>query len=154
MPQTLDHLEDNIRRVIADIRPQMLEKVIENWTPRLDYIRSSRGRPSKPDCRQAPTLCKIQLGSPKPDFAGGPKCSPLRHYLYLRQRLNCECQWVTLRIYKRTIDDEAHDYELSSSNQNETSANPPILKFPHGANIKEICFSVDLTCLSLSIRRI
>ncbi|GFW95986.1 retrovirus-related Pol polyprotein from transposon TNT 1-94 [Trichonephila clavipes] len=31
-PQTLDHLEDNIRRVIADIRPQMLENVIENWT--------------------------------------------------------------------------------------------------------------------------
>ncbi|GFX44181.1 uncharacterized protein TNCV_4119771 [Trichonephila clavipes] len=29
-PQTLDYLEDNIRRVIADIRPQMLEKVIEN----------------------------------------------------------------------------------------------------------------------------
>ncbi|GFV21795.1 DUF4817 domain-containing protein, partial [Trichonephila clavipes] len=25
-PQTLDHLEDKIRRVIADIRPQMLEK--------------------------------------------------------------------------------------------------------------------------------
>ncbi|GFS97114.1 hypothetical protein TNCV_184621 [Trichonephila clavipes] len=24
-PQTLDHLEDNIRRVIADIWPQMLE---------------------------------------------------------------------------------------------------------------------------------
>ncbi|GFU32851.1 putative DD41D transposase [Trichonephila clavipes] len=37
-PQTLDHLEDNIRRVIAYIRPQMLEKVIENWTSRLDYI--------------------------------------------------------------------------------------------------------------------
>ncbi|GFU49777.1 DUF4817 domain-containing protein [Trichonephila clavipes] len=41
--QTLDHLEDNIRRVIADIRPQMLEKVIENWTSRLDYIQASRG---------------------------------------------------------------------------------------------------------------
>ncbi|GFW51981.1 hypothetical protein TNCV_1189121 [Trichonephila clavipes] len=41
-PQTLDYLEDNIRRVIADIRPQMLEKVIENWTSRLDYIRASR----------------------------------------------------------------------------------------------------------------
>ncbi|GFU92612.1 putative DD41D transposase [Trichonephila clavipes] len=40
-PQTLDHLEDNIRRVIADIRPQMLEKVIENWTSKLDYIRGS-----------------------------------------------------------------------------------------------------------------
>ncbi|GFX29178.1 putative DD41D transposase [Trichonephila clavipes] len=42
-PQTLDHLEDNIPCVIADIRPQMLEKVIENWTSRLDYIRASRG---------------------------------------------------------------------------------------------------------------
>ncbi|GFV95019.1 uncharacterized protein TNCV_1030171 [Trichonephila clavipes] len=44
-PQTPDHLEDNIRRVIADIRPQMLEKVIENWTSRLDYIRASGGSP-------------------------------------------------------------------------------------------------------------
>ncbi|GFX80209.1 histone-lysine N-methyltransferase SETMAR [Trichonephila clavipes] len=44
-PQTLDHLEENIRRVKADIRPQMLEKVIENWTSRLDYIRASRGSP-------------------------------------------------------------------------------------------------------------
>ncbi|GFT13581.1 putative DD41D transposase [Trichonephila clavipes] len=43
--QTLDHLEDNIRRVIADIRPQMLEKIIENWTSRLDYIRASLGSP-------------------------------------------------------------------------------------------------------------
>ncbi|GFU34650.1 ig-like domain-containing protein [Trichonephila clavipes] len=42
-PQTLDHLEDSICRVIADIRPQMLEKVIENWTSRFDYIRASRG---------------------------------------------------------------------------------------------------------------
>ncbi|GFT19293.1 putative DD41D transposase [Trichonephila clavipes] len=41
-PQTLDHLEDNIRRVIADIRLQMLEKVIEKLTSRLDYIRASR----------------------------------------------------------------------------------------------------------------
>ncbi|GFW86677.1 transposable element Tc3 transposase [Trichonephila clavipes] len=44
-PQTLDHLEDNIRLVIADIRPQMLGKVIENWTFRFDYIRASRGSP-------------------------------------------------------------------------------------------------------------
>ncbi|GFX13159.1 DUF4817 domain-containing protein [Trichonephila clavipes] len=42
-PQTLDHLEDNIRRVIANIRPQMLQKVIENRKSRLDYIRASRG---------------------------------------------------------------------------------------------------------------
>ncbi|GFX30729.1 DUF4817 domain-containing protein [Trichonephila clavipes] len=44
-PQTLDHSKDNIRRVIADLRQQMLEKVIENWTSRLDYIRASRGSP-------------------------------------------------------------------------------------------------------------
>ncbi|GFW39312.1 putative DD41D transposase [Trichonephila clavipes] len=44
-PQTLDHFEDNIHCVIADIRPQMLEKVIENWTSRLDYIQASRGSP-------------------------------------------------------------------------------------------------------------
>ncbi|GFY25970.1 hypothetical protein TNCV_1917201 [Trichonephila clavipes] len=42
-PQTLDYLEDNIRRVIADIRSQMLEKVIENWTSKMDYIRANRG---------------------------------------------------------------------------------------------------------------
>ncbi|GFS99405.1 uncharacterized protein TNCV_1602071 [Trichonephila clavipes] len=44
-PKTLDHLEDNILRVSADLRPQMLEKVIENWTSRLDYIRTSPGSP-------------------------------------------------------------------------------------------------------------
>ncbi|GFS95952.1 uncharacterized protein TNCV_4277451 [Trichonephila clavipes] len=36
-PQTLDHLQDNIRRVIADIRPERLENVISkigrpDWT--------------------------------------------------------------------------------------------------------------------------
>ncbi|GFU75831.1 transposable element Tcb2 transposase [Trichonephila clavipes] len=44
-PQTLGHLEDNIRRVIADIRPQMLEKSHRKLTSRLDYIRPSRGSP-------------------------------------------------------------------------------------------------------------
>ncbi|GFU52759.1 uncharacterized protein TNCV_1495741 [Trichonephila clavipes] len=39
-PQTLDHLEDNFRRVIVDRRPQMLEKVIENWT---SFGSTSRG---------------------------------------------------------------------------------------------------------------
>ncbi|GFX18024.1 ADAMTS-like protein 1 [Trichonephila clavipes] len=70
MPQTLDHLEDNIRRVIADIRPQMLEKVIENWTSRLDYIRASRGRIqlSESSCRNKetneevdPRLCNLSI---------------------------------------------------------------------------------------------
>ncbi|GFV55611.1 hypothetical protein TNCV_1820981 [Trichonephila clavipes] len=43
-PQTLDHLEDNIRRVIADIRPQILESH-RKLTSRLDYVRASRGSP-------------------------------------------------------------------------------------------------------------
>ncbi|GFU31634.1 putative LOC100569746 [Trichonephila clavipes] len=42
-PQTFDHLEDNIRRVIADLWPQKLKKVIENWTSRFDYIRVRGG---------------------------------------------------------------------------------------------------------------
>ena len=36
-----DYMEDNIRRVIADVRLKMLEEVIENWTCRLDYVRAS-----------------------------------------------------------------------------------------------------------------
>ena len=44
-PKTIDDdLEDNIRRVIANVRPQMLKNVIENSrTFRLDYVRNSRG---------------------------------------------------------------------------------------------------------------
>ncbi|CAH2091278.1 unnamed protein product [Euphydryas editha] len=42
-PEAIGHLEDNIWRVIADIRLQMLEKFIENWTSRLVYVRASRG---------------------------------------------------------------------------------------------------------------
>lgn len=34
-PETLEHLEDNIRRVIAEIRPQMLEKVVVAVCPKL-----------------------------------------------------------------------------------------------------------------------
>ncbi|GFX65208.1 uncharacterized protein TNCV_4820991 [Trichonephila clavipes] len=57
--QTLGHLEDNIRRVIADIEPQMLEKVIDNWTSRLDYIRASRG------CHMPEIIFKIHVISGK-----------------------------------------------------------------------------------------
>lgn len=42
-PETIDALEENIRRVIADIRPQLLQKVVENWASRLEFIRASRG---------------------------------------------------------------------------------------------------------------
>ncbi|GFX97741.1 hypothetical protein TNCV_3066281 [Trichonephila clavipes] len=68
----LDNLEGNIRRVIADIRPQMLEKVIENWTSRLDYIRASRGSP------MPEIICKI---SPP----GGATAYPLLYRSINRQ---------------------------------------------------------------------
>ncbi|GFY04703.1 GRB10-interacting GYF protein 1 [Trichonephila clavipes] len=64
-PQTLDHLEDNIRRVIADIWPQMLEKVIENWTSRLDYIRASRGSPMPEIIFK---ICKLEMGETALNF--------------------------------------------------------------------------------------
>lgn len=37
-------MEDNVGRIIADIWPQMLEKVMENWTFRIEYLRASRGQ--------------------------------------------------------------------------------------------------------------
>ncbi|GFT60296.1 transposable element Tc3 transposase [Trichonephila clavipes] len=59
-PQTLDHLEGNIRRVIADMRPQRLEKVIENWTSGLDNIRSSRGSHMPEIIFKIPFSCELQ----------------------------------------------------------------------------------------------
>ncbi|GFU80105.1 hypothetical protein TNCV_579851 [Trichonephila clavipes] len=41
----ISHKRLTIYDIIADIRPQMLEKVIENRTSRLDCIRASRGSP-------------------------------------------------------------------------------------------------------------
>ncbi|GFS94265.1 hypothetical protein TNCV_2013461 [Trichonephila clavipes] len=63
-PQTLDHLEDNIRRVMVDIRPQMLENVIENWTSRLDYIRDCRGSP------MPEIIFKIEVNIPRVPVCG------------------------------------------------------------------------------------
>ena len=42
-PATIDALETNIQRVIAEIRPQMLEKMVENWTSRITFVQNSRG---------------------------------------------------------------------------------------------------------------
>lgn len=42
-PATIDALEANITRTIADIRPQLLEKVVQNWTDRIRFVRGSRG---------------------------------------------------------------------------------------------------------------
>ena len=42
-PATIDALEDNIVRVIRDIRPALLEKVTQNWTSRMRFVKNSRG---------------------------------------------------------------------------------------------------------------
>ena len=42
-PETIDGFEENIRRVIADIRPQMLQKMVENWASLLEFIRAILG---------------------------------------------------------------------------------------------------------------
>lgn len=42
-PQTIEAFEENIRLVIADIRPQMLHSVVEYWAFRLEFILFSRG---------------------------------------------------------------------------------------------------------------
>lgn len=42
-PQTLNELEANIRRVIGGIQPQLLERVFENWTTRLGFLRERNG---------------------------------------------------------------------------------------------------------------
>ena len=43
-PATIGALEVNTTRVINEIRPQLLEKVVQNWTDRIRFIRASRGR--------------------------------------------------------------------------------------------------------------
>ncbi|GFV22338.1 putative DD41D transposase [Trichonephila clavipes] len=44
-PQTLDHLKTTFAVLLPIYGHKLLEKVIENWTSRLDYIRASRGSP-------------------------------------------------------------------------------------------------------------
>lgn len=42
-PRTIDALKLNIERCIAEIRADLLEKVIENWVHRIHSCRRSRG---------------------------------------------------------------------------------------------------------------
>ena len=42
-PQTLEHLRTNIRRVMAEIPPEMCKKVVENYLKRIDCCIKSRG---------------------------------------------------------------------------------------------------------------
>ena len=42
-PTTLEAFEDNINQVIDEIRPEISEKVIKNWTDRMRFVTISRG---------------------------------------------------------------------------------------------------------------
>ena len=43
-PASIGALEDNISRVIGEIPLDMLEKVVQNWTFRVDHLKRSRGQ--------------------------------------------------------------------------------------------------------------
>lgn len=42
-PQTIDALQENIEDVIAEIQPDLCERVIENWVQRIHAMKRSRG---------------------------------------------------------------------------------------------------------------
>lgn len=42
-PQTIEHLEANILREINGIRPEVLERVVQNWVDRMGHVKRSRG---------------------------------------------------------------------------------------------------------------
>ncbi|GFT42749.1 DUF4817 domain-containing protein [Trichonephila clavipes] len=104
-PQTLDHLEDNIRRVIVDIRPQMLEKVIENWTSRLDYIRASRGSPMpeiifKMQCHKRTAIRGFSSGRPR-----GTTPADDRYIVLQARKTGGRQREKSLDIRRRRLDD-------------------------------------------------
>ena len=41
---SIDALEDNIEAFIRDIPAETLERVCQNWTKRMDYLKRSRGQ--------------------------------------------------------------------------------------------------------------
>ena len=43
-PSSIDALEDNTEAFIRDIRAEMLERVCQNWSKRMDNLRRSRGQ--------------------------------------------------------------------------------------------------------------
>lgn len=42
-PATIEHLEANVEREILAVRPEVLERVMRNWTNRMAYLKRSRG---------------------------------------------------------------------------------------------------------------
>ena len=43
-PASIDALEDNIEAFIRKIRAEMLERVCQNWTKRMEHLKRNRGQ--------------------------------------------------------------------------------------------------------------
>ncbi|GFV01226.1 hypothetical protein TNCV_3374601 [Trichonephila clavipes] len=149
----LDHLEYNIRRVIADRRPQMLERAIENCTSRLDYIRKIP-EGSKPTNMVTNDAKMVDMSPNRPptwspkmmltwlyrqDFA---KFSLNRHYnalffIQLSQGKAPEVQKMSRRSKDRTWIGKERLYNLHKSHTTQTSTVHnfrPILQILDGAS--------------------
>ncbi|GFV40113.1 uncharacterized protein TNCV_31721 [Trichonephila clavipes] len=100
-PQTLDHLEDNIPRVIADIRPQMLEKVIENWTSRLT---TSEPADLAWIPREGMGVCKCIVPLRHGDTLNSRRAtSPPREVGGRGRESNGKCPQVKERVFEETV---------------------------------------------------
>ncbi|GFX86803.1 uncharacterized protein TNCV_3750761 [Trichonephila clavipes] len=86
----------------------------KQWRSVHSRIGTVLGNP-KPVCRQVPTLCKIQLRGPKPDFA--------REALMFQMPLGPR-PTVPISVYI-TLDPEVHDQMCRSGGQSD--AKPPVL---------------------------
>ena len=45
VPETIDALKNNIREAIGEIELHIIDNVLKNWTDRVGYCMTSRGRP-------------------------------------------------------------------------------------------------------------
>ncbi|GFX15397.1 DUF4817 domain-containing protein [Trichonephila clavipes] len=118
-PQTLDHLEDNIRRVIADIRPQMLEKshrkldVQIGLHPSQPWQSYSNAVSVERLANQRLHLALDEVSTLDADSLGGNSAS-------VKTRLT---QFRNTRV----IGDGPHNFETRSSDEEGT----PLSKLPH-----------------------
>ncbi|GFS73769.1 uncharacterized protein TNCV_1458131 [Trichonephila clavipes] len=98
-PETLDHLEDNIRRVIADIRPQMLEKFyISKKTPftYTDVKRQEKRNTTLQNNAIVESLAIYLEGSNSPNrWLRATKCSPETDRKWYKNCVWIEAQWLS-----------------------------------------------------------
>ncbi|GFV43589.1 uncharacterized protein TNCV_1613631 [Trichonephila clavipes] len=100
-PQTLDHLEDNIRQCYCRYTATNVGKVIENWTSRLDYIRASRGSPLSEIIFKIEEYLRIEEQKKK-----------LRIEEQKKKKLRIEEREEKLRFEQLRLDEQKRKYEF------------------------------------------